>query len=88
LVAADDPFFAPLKTYPWPFRPTLVAQAVPGDPVERRAYRELKAEFLQRLKALLSLDGVYLAMHGAMYVDGMQDAEGDWIAAKMTVDAG
>ncbi len=78
---ADDPFFAPLKSYPWPFQPTLLAQAVPGDPVERAAYRELKSEFLDRLKALLPLDGVYLAMHGAMYVDGMQDAEGDWIAA-------
>jgi microcystin degradation protein MlrC len=78
---ADDPFFGPLKTYPWPFHPTLLAQAVPGDPVERGAYRELQAEFLQRLKALLPLHGVYLAMHGAMCVDGMQDAEGDWIAA-------
>ncbi len=78
---ADDPFFAPLKTYPWPFQPTLLAQAVPGDPVERAAYRELKTEFLQRLKALLPLDGVYLAMHGAMFVDGMLDAEGDWIAS-------
>jgi microcystin degradation protein MlrC len=78
---ADDPFFAPLKTYPWPFHPTLLAQAVPGDPVDRAAYRELKAEFLQRLEALLPLDGVYLAMHGAMYVDGMLDAEGDWIAS-------
>jgi microcystin degradation protein MlrC len=78
---ADDPFFAPLKSYPWPFQPTLLAQAVPGDPVERGAYRELKAEFLERLKVLLPLDGVYLAMHGAMYVEGMDDAEGDWMAA-------
>ena len=78
---ADDPFFASLKNYSWPFQPTLLAQAVPGDPVERGAYRELKAEFLQRLEALLPLDGVYLAMHGAMYVDGMEDAEGDWIAS-------
>ncbi|MFN7996778.1 MAG: M81 family metallopeptidase [Bryobacteraceae bacterium] len=78
---ADNPFFASLKNYPWPFQPTLLAQAVPGDPVERGTYSELKAEFLERLKALLPLDGVYLAMHGAMYVEGMQDAEGDWIAA-------
>src|SRR5258708_24393635 len=78
---ADEPFFAPLKTYPWPFQPTLLATAVPGDPVDRGAYSELKAEFLHRLQALLPLDGVYLAMHGAMYVDGMEDAEGDWIAS-------
>ena len=85
---ADDPFFGPLKTYPWPFQPTLLAQAVPGDPVERGTYDELKAEFLQRLKAMLPLDGVYLAMHGAMYVDGMEDAEGDWISATREVVGG
>jgi microcystin degradation protein MlrC len=78
---ADDPFFAPLKTYPWPFQPTLLASAVPGDPVERGTYGQLKAEFLDRLKSMLPLDGVYLAMHGAMYVDGMEDAEGDWIGS-------
>lgn len=33
------------------------------------------------MKPLLPLDGLYLAMHGAMYVEGMEDAEGDWITA-------
>ena len=78
---ADDPFFSLLKTYPYPFQPTLLATAVPGGPVERHTYEELKAEFLHRIKALLPLDGLYLAMHGAMYVEGMQDADGDWISA-------
>lgn len=78
---ADSSFFAALKKYPWPFQPTLVATAVPGDPVERGTYAELKAEFLERLKAMLPLDGVYLAMHGAMYVEEMEDAEGDWISS-------
>jgi microcystin degradation protein MlrC len=70
-----------LNKYPYPFRPTLLATAVPGGPVERETYRELKEEFLRRLEALLPLDGLYLAMHGAMYVENIQDAEGDWIAA-------
>jgi microcystin degradation protein MlrC len=78
---ADEPFFSLLKTYPYPFVPTLLATAVPGGPVERRTYEELKAEFLQRIRALLPLDGLYLAMHGAMYVEDMQDADGDWISA-------
>jgi microcystin degradation protein MlrC len=77
----DDPFFSHLKTYSSPFQPTLLATAVPGGPVEQRTDDELKAEFLHRIKALLPLDGLYLAMHGAMYVEGMQDAEGDWISA-------
>lgn len=77
----DEHFFSLLKTYPYSFQPTLLATAVPGGPVEGETYHALKAEFLRRVTALLPLDGLYLAMHGAMYVDGMQDAEGDWISA-------
>ena len=74
-----------LKRYPVTFLPTLVATAVPGGPVERKTYETLKAEFLQRLKALLPLDGLYLPMHGAMFVEGMQDAEADWYQAARQV---
>ncbi|MGO9270383.1 MAG: M81 family metallopeptidase [Terriglobia bacterium] len=82
---ADEPFFSLLKAYPYLFRPTLLATAVPGGPVERETYQSLKAEFLHRLTALLPLDGLYLPMHGAMYVEDMQDAEGDWISAAREV---
>lgn len=61
-----------------PFLPTLVASAVPGGPVARDTYQKIKAEFLDRLHGLLPLDGLYLPMHGAMFVEGMQDAEADW----------
>jgi microcystin degradation protein MlrC len=77
----DSPFFAPLKSYPCTFLPTLLATAVPGGRVERWTYDSLKSEFLRRVRELLPLDGLYLPMHGAMYVEGMQDAEGDWISA-------
>ena len=53
--------------------------------MERATYDTFKAGFLQSLKELLPLDGLYLAMHGAMYVEGMQDAEGDWISAARQV---
>ena len=82
---ADAPFFKHLKTYPYPFQPTLLAAAVPGGPVERKTYEDLKAEFLHRVSDLLPLDGLYLPMHGAMYVEGVQDADGDWIAAARTL---
>ena len=78
---SDVPFFSVLKTYPYSFMPTLFATAVPGAPVERKTYDTIKAEFLGRVRDLLPLDGLYLPMHGAMYVEGMLDAEGDWIAA-------
>lgn len=65
--------------------PLLHARAVPGGPVARATYEAFKAEFLERLQAALPLDGLYLAMHGAMNVEGMDDAEGDWISAARSV---
>ena len=78
---AGIPYFKFLAEYPYPFMPTLFATAVPGPPVERKTYDAIKSEFLGRVRDLLPLDGLYLPMHGAMYVEGMLDAEGDWIAA-------
>ncbi len=65
--------------------PLMHARAVPGGPVSRVAYEAFKTEFLDRLKAVLPVDGLYLAMHGAVNVEGMDDAEGDWIAAARSV---
>ncbi|WP_042775134.1 M81 family metallopeptidase [Sinorhizobium fredii] len=65
--------------------PLLHARAVPGGPVSQPAYEAFKTEFLEGLKAALPVDGLYLAMHGAIKVDGMDDAEGDWISAARSV---
>lgn len=81
----DHANFSFLKASPHTVLPTLHARALPGGPVEHSAYRELKAEFLGRLREALPLDGLYLAMHGAMSVEGLHDAEGDWIAAAREV---
>ena len=78
---ANSRLFSGLQNYPHPFMPVLLASAVPGGPVERTTYEALKTEFLGRLRELLPLDGVYLPMHGAMFVERMFDAEGDWISA-------
>lgn len=77
--------FSFLKRYDVPFLPTLVANAGSGGPIARDAYESLKAEYLGMLRALLPLDGVYCAMHGAMFVEGMTDAEGDWYEATRQV---
>lgn len=74
-----------LKRYPVTFLPTLVASAVPGGPVERKTYEAIKADFLKRLTAVMPLHGLYLPMHGAMFVEGMQDAEADWYKAARKV---
>jgi microcystin degradation protein MlrC len=85
---ADHRLFSVTKGYPHPFLPVFLASAVPGGRVERQTYDAIKTEFLGRLRELLPLDGVYLLMHGAMYVDGMTDAEGDWISAVRSVVGG
>lgn len=83
LLAAD--YFSFLSADSIEPLPLLHARAVPGGPVARATYEAFKAEFLERLKAALPLDGLYLAMHGAMNVEGMDDAEGDWISAARAV---
>ncbi len=82
LDTADYPF---LVTTEAEIIPTIQARALPGGKVARTAYIALKERFLAQLKAALPLDGLYLDMHGAMNVDGLDDAEGDWYAAARAV---
>lgn len=77
----ESPYFSFLGRHDAEVAPLLHARAVPGGPVSRETYEGFKAEFLDRLQAAKPCDAVYLAMHGAMKVDGLWDAEGDWIAA-------
>lgn len=63
------------------FIPTLFAQSLPGGPIAADLYQELKAGILARLGAAGPVDGVYLDLHGAMFVEGMTDAEADLAGA-------
>ena len=65
--------------------PLLHARAVPGGPLSRETYETFKQDFLDRLTSALPVDGLCLAMHGAMNVEGVDDAEGDWISAARAV---
>ncbi|RBM08310.1 M81 family metallopeptidase [Novacetimonas cocois] len=85
---SQAPYFAFLSDFPAQFIPTLHARAIPGGPVAADTYRALRDDFLNRLRAAGPLDGVYLSMHGAMFVEGMEDAEGDWITATRAVVGG
>ena len=67
------------------FLPLLHASAIPGGPVSDAAYAQLKGEFLDRLQAALPVDGLYLDLHGAMAVTGLEDAELDWVQAARSV---
>src|SRR6266542_1400077 len=61
--------------------PLVYANALPGGAVEPAFYEAIKAELLDRLRAALPLDGLFLDIHGAMTVLGMTDAEGDLAVA-------
>ncbi|MEQ1900223.1 MAG: M81 family metallopeptidase [Devosia sp.] len=76
-----DPYFAFLSDYPADYVGTLHARAIAGGPVHRATYDKFKNEILDGVRAAMPVDGVYLALHGAVFVEGMEDAEGDLIAA-------
>ncbi len=65
--------------------PLVHARALPGGAVEREFYESLKAELVERLRAALPLDGVFLDIHGAMTVADLIDAEADLAAAVRAV---
>lgn len=57
--------------------PLLFAGAVPSGIVTREAFETLAGMLLEDLAALTGPDGVLLVLHGAMVVDGLDDAEGE-----------
>ncbi len=61
--------------------PLLAGHSCAYGPLTDECYGHLKAEMLQRLEAALPVDGVVVALHGAMLVEGEEDPEGDLIAA-------
>ncbi len=77
-----------MERYPWlktkdyniTCSPLIHARAIPGGVVSKSIYTEWLHEFMKLLKdAMLfsKVDGVLLDIHGAMSVEGMDDAEGD-----------
>lgn len=65
--------------------PLLWTFAYPSGLIVRQDYEQLKAEFLERLRAAEEasgpVDGVLLDLHGAMVIEGIDDGDGDFIAA-------
>ena len=63
--------------------PLLWGFAYPSGVIDRDDYLALKQEFLDRLTAEDTeelLDGVLIDLHGAMVVEGIEDADGDFVA--------
>lgn len=65
--------------------PILHARALPGGVVERECYEAWKREICDGLWRGSPWDGVFFDIHGAMSVEGLDDAEGDLITAIRSV---
>lgn len=64
--------------------PVLNARSIPGGAVLAATYDTIKSDIVEGLARLVAdepLDGLFLDLHGAMSVVGMDDAEGDLVTA-------
>ena len=61
----------------WTAIPLLYAWTQPSGTIDRESYEEMKGRLLSRLAEALPVDGVFLDLHGAGVVDGIDDLEGD-----------
>ncbi len=74
------PFFtdsALLQRAQW--SPIKISRAIPGGIVTRETYESLVGKTLELLEQNKPYDGVFLDIHGAMSVVGLDDPEGDFI---------
>jgi len=83
-----------LERYPFLTHPDLAHitplplahfRAIPGGRIVREDYEAMKAEILDRLHAAGEIDAFYFDVHGAMVVDGLDDAELDLLQAIRSV---
>jgi len=58
------------------FLPTIQASTTPKGPVTRDAFDHMMNELLSRTEGFDDVDGAILSLHGAMVVEGIDDAEG------------
>jgi microcystin degradation protein MlrC len=61
--------------------PTVAANAVSSGPVTRATFEHVKEALLALLAAAGPVDGVLLALHGAMVLEDAPDGEGELLAA-------
>ncbi len=59
--------------------PTLLGKSLPGGITTREAYESMLSKTLKMLKENGPYDGLFFDIHGAMSVEGLEDAEGDLI---------
>jgi microcystin degradation protein MlrC len=65
--------------------PLIATHGGAGGRVTSECYTELKGLLIERLRSVGPIDGVYLALHGAMICEGEDDAEGDILSSVRAV---
>jgi microcystin degradation protein MlrC len=79
-----------LQRYPFLGKPEFAAiqpvplahfRAIPGGQVRRECYEAMKREIISRLVDAGPVNAFYFDVHGAMTVEGLDDAEADLLAA-------
>ena len=69
----------PFEKFKIDAKPVFFEKSIPGGPVDSEFYTKKREKFLTQISEICPLDGILLIMHGAMYVSGIEDPEGDWI---------
>jgi microcystin degradation protein MlrC len=62
-------------------KPLIAAAATTGGRIRAEEYPSLRAMLQRELRKALPVNGVLLALHGAMCAEGIDDTEGDLLAA-------
>ncbi len=67
------------EQFGYELHPLLAASATPGGPVAAATYEHFVGRILSGLEAAPRLDGVLLALHGAMVAEGFPQADGETV---------
>ena len=70
-------FIEGASVYSYELRPTLMASATPAGQVTNEAFNEIVTELIQCIQSTPNLDGVLLALHGAMVAESYPDGDGE-----------
>ena len=72
-------YIAGAEQFGYELYPLLATSATPGGPVTASTYEHFVGRILSGLEAAPKLDGVLLALHGAMVAEGFPQADGETV---------
>ena len=72
-------YIAGAEAFGYELYPLFAADATPAGPVTAEAYEAFTGRILEGLKEAPKLDGVLLALHGAMVAEGFPQADGETV---------